>query len=53
MSKKNNLTEIWNVYTDSIIKEAKTTRPIEGGDKKMSTKPGSGAVELDSKEKRR
>lgn len=50
MSKKNNLTEIWNVYADSIIKEAKTTRPIEGGDKKMSTKPGPGAVELDSKE---
>ena len=50
MSKKNNLTEIWNVYADSIIKEAKTTRPIDGGYKKMSTKPGPGAVELDSKE---
>ena len=50
MSKKNNLTEIWNVYADSIIKEGKTTRPIEGGDKKMNTKPGPGAVELDSKE---
>lgn len=50
MSKKNNLTEIWNVYADSIIKEAKTSRPIDGGYKKMSTKPGPGAVELDSKE---
>ena len=50
MSRKNNLTEIWNVYADSIIKEAKTTRPIDGGYKKMSTKPGPGAVELDSKE---
>ena len=51
MSKQNNLTEIWNVYSDSIIKEGKTaTRPIEGGDKKMGTKPGPGAVDLNSKE---
>lgn len=51
MSKQNNLTEIWNVYSDSIIKEGKTaTRPIEGGNKKMGTKPGPGAVDLNSKE---
>ena len=51
MSKQNNLTEIWNVYSDSIIKEGKTgTRPIEGGIKKMGSKPGPGAVDLNSKE---
>ena len=50
MANKNNLTDIWNIYSDSIIKESKTTRPIEGGIKKMGTKPGSGAVELNSKE---
>jgi hypothetical protein len=50
MANKNNLTDIWNIYSDSIIKESKTTRPIEGGIKKMGTKPGPGAVELNSKE---
>ena len=52
MANKNNLTDIWNIYSDSIIKESKTTRPIEGGIKKMGTKPGPGAVELNSKEAR-
>ena len=50
MSNKNNLTDIWNVYQDSIIKEAKTSRPIEGGSKKMGTKPGKGGVDLNSKD---
>jgi len=50
MSNKNNLTDIWNIYSDTIIKEGKTTRPIKGGNKKMGTKPGKGAVNLNSKE---
>lgn len=50
MSNKNNLTDIWNVYSNSIIKEGKSTRPIKGGNKKMGTKPGKGAVDLNSKE---
>lgn len=50
MSRKNNLTEIWNVYQDSIIKEGTATRPIEGGTKKMGTKPGKGAVDMNSKD---
>ena len=50
MANKNNLTDIWNIYSDTIIKEGKTTRPIKGGNKKMGTKPGKGAVELNSKE---
>ena len=51
MSIQNNLTEIWNTYSDSIIKEGKTgTRPIAGGNKKMGTKPGPGAVDLNSKQ---
>ena len=50
MSKQNNLTEIWNVYNNSIIQEGKAgTRPIEGGMKKMGLKPGKGAVDLNSK----
>ena len=40
MSIQNNLTEIWNTYSDSIIKEGKVgTRPIAGGNKKMGTIP--------------
>ncbi len=50
MSQQNNLTDIWNVYKDNIIKEAKTSRPIEGGSKKMNTKPGKGAVDINSKD---
>ena len=51
MSIQNNLTEIWNTYSDSIIKEGKVgTRPIAGGNKKMGTKPGPGAVDLNSKQ---
>lgn len=50
MSQQNNLTDIWNVYKDNIIKESKTTRPIQGGSKSMGTKPGKGAVDLNSKE---
>lgn len=50
MANKNNLTDIWNIYSDTIIKEGKTTRPIKGGNKKMGTKPGKGAVDLNSKE---
>lgn len=50
MSRKNNLTEIWNVYQDSIIKEATATRPIKGGTKEMGTKPGKGAVDMNSKD---
>jgi hypothetical protein len=50
MSRKNNLTEIWNVYQDSIIKEATATRPIKGGNKQMGKKPGKGAVDLNSKD---
>jgi len=50
MANKNNLTDIWNIYSDTIIKEGKSTRPIKGGNKKMGTKPGKGAVDLNSKE---
>ena len=50
MSRKNNLTEIWNVYQDSIIKEATATRPIKGGNKQMGKKPGKGAVDLNPKD---
>ena len=50
MPKQNNLTDIWNIYSDTIIKEGKSTRPIEGGNKKMGTKPGPGAVDLNSKD---
>ena len=51
MANKNNLTSIWDTYSNSIIKESKTTtRPIKGGTKKMGTKPGPGAVDLNSKD---
>ena len=50
MPNKNNLTDIWNIYSDSIIKEGKSTRPIVGGDKNMGTKPGPGATDLNSKD---
>jgi hypothetical protein len=52
MSKKNNLTDIWDVYADSIIKEStKTASPsMRGGTKNFGTKPGKGAVDLDSKQ---
>ncbi len=49
MSKQNNLTEIWNVYNNTIIQEGKVgSRPIEGGMKKMGLKPGKGGVDLNS-----
>ena len=50
MSRKNNLIEIWDVYQDSIIKEATATRPIKGGTKEMGTKPGKGAVDMNTKD---
>jgi hypothetical protein len=43
MSRKNNLTEIWNVYTNSIIKES--AKP-----KNFGTKHGKGAVDSNSKQ---
>lgn len=50
MSNKNNLTEIWNIYSDSIIKEGKTVAPsMQGGVKNFGTKPGKGPAGLNSK----
>jgi len=73
MSNHNNLTEIWDVYQNSLQKEqvvseaavgtqgpieargSKTSnktgsRPIKGGTKQMGTKPGPGAVYMNSKD---
>jgi len=44
MTRVNTLTEIWNTYNNNIINEGAKDRPIEGGIKKMGTKPGPGAV---------
>lgn len=51
MSRKNNLTDIWNVYSNSIIKEStKEASPcMRGGIKSFGTKPGKGPVSVDSK----
>lgn len=50
MPSKNNLTEIWNIYSDSIIKEGKTVAPsMQGGLKNFGTKPGKGPAGLNSK----
>lgn len=46
MARANTLMEIWNTYNDNIINEGKKDRPIDGGIKNMSTKPGPGAVDL-------
>lgn len=48
MTRVNTLTEIWNTYNNNILSEGKTDRPIEGGNKNMGSKPGPGAVDLDS-----
>jgi hypothetical protein len=51
MSRKNNLTDIWNVYSNNIIKEStKEASPcMRGGIKSFGTKPGKGPVSTDSK----
>ena len=51
MSRKNNLTDIWNVYSNNIIKEStKEASPcMRGGIKSFGTKPGKGPVSVDSK----
>ena len=51
MSKKNNLTDIWNVYSNNIIKEStKEASPcMRGGIKSFGTKPGKGPVSTNSK----
>lgn len=50
MSSINNLTDIWSVYSKSLIKEStKTSSPkTRGSVKGMGMKPGKGAVRLDS-----
>lgn len=57
MSKHKNLTEIWDVYKDSLIKESKDVRKkaaetgcMQGGLKNFGTKAGPGAVDADSKQ---
>lgn len=57
MSKHKNLTEIWDVYKDSLIKESKGARKkaaetgcMSGGLKNFGTKPGPGPVDTDSKQ---
>jgi len=57
MSKHKNLTEIWDVYKDSLIKESKDVRKkaadtgcMQGGLKSFGTKAGPGAVDADSKQ---
>ena len=57
MSKHKNLTEIWDVYKDSLIKESKDARKkaaesgcMQGGLKNFGTKPGPGPVDADSKQ---
>jgi hypothetical protein len=57
MSKHKNLTEIWDVYKDSLIKESKDVRKkaaetgcMQGGLKNFGTKTGPGAVDADSKQ---
>ena len=57
MSKHKNLTEIWDVYKDSLIKESKCARKkaaetgcMDGDLKNFGTKPGTGPVDADSKQ---
>lgn len=57
MSKHKNLTEIWDVYKDSLIKESKDVRKkaaatgcMQGGLKNFGTKAGTGPVDTDSKQ---
>ena len=57
MSKHKNLTEIWDVYKDSLIKESKDVRKkaadtgcMQGGLKNFGTKAGKGSVDADSKQ---
>jgi hypothetical protein len=57
MSKHKNLTEIWDVYKDSLIKESKDVRKkaaetgcMQGGLKNFGTKAGPGPVDANSKQ---
>ena len=57
MSRHNNLTQIWDVYKDTLIKESKEPRSkaaksgcMQGGTKSFGTKPGPGAVDPNSKQ---
>lgn len=57
MSKHKNLTQIWDVYKDSLIKESKSVRKkaadsgcMQGGLKNFGTKAGPGPVDADSKQ---
>ena len=57
MSQHKNLTEIWDIYKDSLIKESTDSRKkaadkgcMRGGLKNFGTKVGTGPVDTDSKQ---